>query len=124
MKSSDLNNYFNGEISIQVFLEILQTEVEQYLKLHKKRGVSIPIFFNEDQEVYLNSQILKKLLTQITQEPNGKNTLAYIFDCLTLGGKVHYTDPVSTEIIFDFADIEACSQLNHSSVLALLNKLT
>ena len=119
MKASELNNYFDNVLSLEVFFEKLRPEVSEYISKMPKRGSSIPIYFEEDQEVNFANIKLRKLLIEISLENYNLNTLAYICDCLTVGEKIHYTDPISTEIIFDLADNEMCAGLTIETVATI-----
>ena len=106
MKSSDLNNLFNG-LSTGIDLKrAIQGEITSYGELMKKRGSSIPLLLDEDEEITLNSSAIEKLMQETLSGRLNNVDLAYICDCLTLGEKVNYADEKAKDIVFEIADPE------------------
>ncbi len=123
MKASDLNSYFNNSLSLERFFESLVPEISEYTIKLSKLGSSANLYFEEDQDIYLNKGNLNKILSEVPLEKYHLNALAYIFDCLTLEEKVHYTDAISTEMVFDLADDEICKNLDSQERSRLLSLL-
>lgn len=76
MKLSEL------KISVRQFREELKTEVGNYKKLLRKKGVSIPIILEED--IDLSSIDIKRLLSVLRTGEFDKYECSYIADALTL----------------------------------------
>jgi hypothetical protein len=106
MKSSDLNNLFNGLSTGIDLKQAIRREVTSYRELIKKRGSSIPLILDEDEEITLNSSAIEKLMQETLSGRLNNVDLAYICDCLTLGEKVDYTDEKAKDIVFEIADPE------------------
>jgi hypothetical protein len=106
MKSSDLNNLFNDLSTGDDLKQAIQGEVTTYRELMKKRGSSIPLIFDEDEEITLDSSAIKKLILETLSQRLCNVDLAYICDCLTLGEKVDYSDEKAKDIVFEIADPE------------------
>lgn len=106
MKSSDLNNLFNGLSTGIDLKKVIQEEVTSYGELMKKRGSSIPLILDEDEEITLNISAIVKLMQETLSGRLNNVDLAYICDCLTLGEKVDYTDEKAKDIVFEIADPE------------------
>lgn len=122
VKASNLNLYFSNSISVEYFFESIKTETEDYMILMAKTGSSIPLNFNEDQAVLIDSDNLRKLIIDITNNNFDLRVLGYICDCLTLGVYVEFLNPMVKEITFDLADPEINS-LSKETVLKILKLL-
>ncbi len=86
--------------------KIIQEEVSSYSKLLQKKGSTIPLLFNEDEEIILDNSAVKRLLQETLSGRFSNVDLAYICDCLTLGEKVLINDERTKDIIFEIADPE------------------
>ena len=106
MKASDLNKLFIGLATDDNLKQVIQGEVASYEELMKKRGASIPLIFEEDEKITLDSSAIKKLILETLSGRLSNVDLAYVCDCLTLGEKVYYTDEKAKDIVFEIADPE------------------
>jgi len=106
MKASDLNQFIMGVSSSDNLKKIIQEEVSSYSKLLQKKGSTIPLLFNEDEEIILDNSAVKRLLQETLSGRFSNVDLAYICDCLTLGEKVLINDERTKDIIFEIADPE------------------
>jgi hypothetical protein len=106
MKASDLNKLLNDLSTGDNLKQAIQGEVASYRELMKKRGASIPLILDEDQEITLGSSAIKKLILETLSGRLSNVDLAYICDCLTLGEKVYYTNEKAKDIVFEIADPE------------------
>jgi hypothetical protein len=84
----------------------IQAEVASYSELMKKMGASIPLIFDEDEEITLKSSSITILLQEALSGSLSNVHLAYICDCLTLGQKIDYADEKLQDTIFTIADPE------------------
>lgn len=82
MLLSSLFKVSNSDISVTEFRGEIKDEVAKYKELLKKKGVSIPIFLNED--IDLLSIDIKKLFDVISTERFDKYESSYIADAITL----------------------------------------
>ena len=105
MKASDLNKLFIGLATGDNLKQVIQGEVASYEEL-MKRGASIPLIFEEDEKITLDSSAIKKLILETLSGRLSNVDLAYVRDCLTLGEKVDYTDEKAKDIVFEIADPE------------------
>ena len=106
MKASDLNILFKDLSTGEDVKQTIRLEVSSYVELMKKKGSSIPLLFNEDEEVIINSSAIEKLLKETLSGRLTNIDLAYICDCLTLGERVNYTEEKLKDIVFEIADPE------------------
>lgn len=122
MKTSNLNLYFNNFISPLDFFAQINMETSNYSDLMKKTGSTIPLYFDEDQEILINNFKLSKLLLDIIDNDYNLLIIGYICDCLTLGEKVDYSNSLVKEITFVLADpeINSLSQEAVSKIISLL----
>ena len=123
MRSSDFNNFLTNNISSQKFIEIIQDNVASYSILMTKIGSIIPLYFQEDEAITLNSSTVKKLLNQVLNGNLNSVHLAYICDCLTLGEDVDFEDEKVKEIIFTIADPEINGGFQSKEDLMKLNAI-
>jgi hypothetical protein len=112
MKASDLNKLLNDLSTGDDLKQAIQGEVTSYRELMKKRGASIPLIFNEDEEITLGVSEIKKLVLETLSGRLSSIDLAYICDCLTLGEKVDYINEKAKDIVFAIADPEINGRFN------------
>lgn len=60
MKSSDLNKLLTGISSGVDLGEIIQKEADFYQKAMEKKGSSVPLVFNEDEDINLNDSVTQR----------------------------------------------------------------
>ena len=124
MKASDLYNALNGNISAEALAKIIFQEVAGYALLMKKKGASIPLYFEEDMELILTKSSILKLLSETHLENLTSIDLAYICDCLTLGERVIFDNESVEDIICELADPEINGGFRSpEEILSLLTKL-
>lgn len=85
---------------------MLRQEVESYSELLIKKGSSISMIFDEDEEVIIDNPAIQKLLKETIDGRLSNVALAYICDCLTLGEKVDFKDEEAQDIVYRIADPE------------------
>lgn len=106
MKTSDLINFFNGVISGDDLRSLIIKESSNYETLMKKEGSTIPMIFEEDENVFIGNDSLKRLLSETLFGPLTNIDLAYICDNLTMGENVEFENQSVQNIVFEFADPE------------------
>jgi len=106
MKSSDLNLFFIGNISISDFKKYIDNDVCFYSQSMNKLGSTIPLNIIENEFIFINKSKIKVLLSETIQGNLSNIHLAYICDCITLLEQIDYDDEQSQQIIFDLADPE------------------
>ncbi len=106
MNSSDLNRFFNNELSGKALALKIKVEVLEYAVLLKKKGSCINLRFTEDQDLLLTAISFKKLLFEILSGSLSNIHLAYICDCITLGERIDIPNERLNDLIFGIADPE------------------
>lgn len=106
MKASDLNNLLNGLSTGDDLKQTVLQEVSLYSELMNKKGSSIPLVFDDDEEVVLDNSAVQKLLQETLSGRLSNVDLAYICDCLTLSEKVDFKGEKVQDIVFEIADPE------------------
>ena len=119
MKFSDLNLYYNNSLSIKDFLEIIELETSNYIEKMQKTGSSIQLHIIEDENLFIDNIRIIKLLEDIINNNYNLAILCYICDCLDLGEKIEFANPLVEEIIFDLADPE----INYPSKEKIISKI-
>jgi len=86
---------------------IIEKEASFYYQLlMEKKGSSILLKSNEDEEINLDGSAIKILLHETLSGRLSSVKLACICDCLSLGEKVLFHDEMVQSIVFDIADPE------------------
>jgi hypothetical protein len=106
MKSSELNKFLNKSFTGTEFKALIESEAAYYGKLMEKKGSSIPLIFNEDEELLLNEASIKRLLQETLLGGLSNVDLAYVCDCLTLGERIDYDSQGAKDVVFEIADPE------------------
>jgi hypothetical protein len=107
MNSSDLNKLLVGISTGEDLQIIIQKEASFYYQLMmEKKGSSIPLKFNEDEEINLDGLAINTLLHETLSGRLSNVQLAYICDCLTLGEKVFFLDEKVEDMVRSIADPE------------------
>lgn len=106
MNSSDLNKFLLGNLSSKEIEILIEEEVENYSLLMKKKGSSIALNIYEDQEIFIDTKQIKRLLEETLSGNLSNIYFAYICDCLTLGERTRFKNKKIVDIIFDSADPE------------------
>ena len=106
MKASDLNKLFKGVVDGNELSVLLEAEVNNYHRLLNKKGSTIPLIFQEDEDILINKNALNRLLKETLEARLSNVELAYICDCLTLGERVNYKDEEVKDIVLDLAGPE------------------
>lgn len=117
MKSSDLKQLLLGISSGDILKVKIEEEVTNYRKLLDKKGSSVPIIFNEDEEILLDNAGIQRLLEETLSGRLSNVDLAYICDCLTLADKVHFKDEYVEDIVFEIADTEIPTEFKSDTEL-------
>ena len=63
IKTPYLNELIAATISGKELRLLLEAEVERYAALMKKKGSSIPLVFEEDQDLIINNTLIIKIFT-------------------------------------------------------------
>jgi hypothetical protein len=106
MKSSIINLFLQKKFSLDSFKEAFNSEVEEYERLLKVTGSTIPLYLEEDEELYISKVGFIHLLEQFNVENLSTAYLAYICDCLSLAEDLRCENEELKEIIFELADPE------------------
>lgn len=106
MKTSELNRLLRGIINGTEFKLSIKNEVEAYELMMDKKGTSVPLTFEEDEEITLNNLSVQKLFLETISGNLTNIDLAYISDCLTLSEKVTFEAELARELFFEIADPE------------------
>jgi hypothetical protein len=105
MTSGQLNRLLDDKFTVDDFKASIADEVENYGQLMNKKGSTIDLRFNEDEEITLDKLKFKKLIDFVIAGRLSNIHLAYICDCLTLADKLT-TDEKTNDLIFEIADPE------------------
>jgi hypothetical protein len=105
MKSRELNRLLDDQLTVDDFKASIADEVENYGNLVNKKGSTIDLRLNEDEEITLDILKFRKLLNIVIAGRLSNIHLAYICDCLTLAEKLT-TDDKTKDLIFELADPE------------------
>jgi hypothetical protein len=106
MKSSELNMFLYTSFTGADFKALIENEAASYRKRMEKKGSSISLIFDEDEELLLNEASIRKLLKETLSGSLSNVDLAYICDCLTLGERVDYDSEEAKNTVFELADPE------------------
>jgi hypothetical protein len=106
MKSSIINLFLQKKILLDSFKEAFNSEVKEYERLLKITGSTIPLYLEEDEELYISKIGFIHLLEQFSSENLSTIYLAYICDCLSLAEDLRCENEELKEIIFELADPE------------------
>ena len=104
MNASDLNRLLRGDFNGEDLKSKIFEEVSTYSQLMNKKGSSIPLNFNEDEDLTMDNTALQNLLSEALAERLSNYDLAYICDCLSMGERVSYSNERVQEVIFEIAD--------------------
>ncbi len=105
MTAKDLNELLDNKITVDDFTLSIADEVENYRTLMNKKGSTIDLRFQEDENILLDKLKFKKLLDLAIDGRLSSIALAYICDCLTLADKLA-VDEKTKDLIFELADPE------------------
>jgi hypothetical protein len=105
MRSRELNKFLDDKFTADEFKASIADEVENYGRLMNKKGSTVDLRLNEDEEITLDKLRFKKLLDFVIAGRLSNIHLAYICDCLTLADKLT-TDEKTRDLIFEIADPE------------------
>jgi hypothetical protein len=106
MKSSDLNSFFLGNIDVMDIKNSIQQDVENYSRLMKREGSTIPLNFIDNESVHMNQANLKKLLQETINGKLSNIHLAYICDCLSIAEDFDFENEKILNVINEIADPE------------------
>jgi hypothetical protein len=106
MKSSDLNSFLSGNINAIDIKNSIQQDVENYSRLMKREGLTIPLNFSDNETIYIDQVKLKKLLLETIDGNLSNIHLAYICDCLTLAEDIDFENETILNMIYEIADPE------------------
>ena len=106
MNSSDLSDFLNLDNKDIAFRSLIEKEVTIYATLMRKKGSSIPLIFNEDEQILFYDIYIRTLLQKTISGIISNFDLTYICDCLTLGERISYETEEGKNIIFNIADPE------------------
>lgn len=101
MKSSQLMEFFLGNLEPNDFQKLIETEVKNFKELLKKRGSSIPIYLDHDiiQKIFVDKNSLDLLLKCVREDILDKYYLSYIADLLLLSENVLFSnDKIKDEL--------------------------
>lgn len=97
MKTSDIKKLFSRTISPEEFKELIATEVETYDKPPEKIGGSIPIIFEEDDELLIGTDEMMFLCKAYLDGSLDPAEISYMADAFTLSEDVDF----SSELVRD-----------------------
>ena len=84
MRASDLSKYLKNKTTQLSFQELIDEEVNMYMKQYDKIGSGIIVTFDEDEKVSIQLPDIKRLLQDVQQNKFKLAHLYYICDCLTM----------------------------------------
>jgi hypothetical protein len=117
MTSGQLNRLLDGKVTVDDFKASIAGEVENYGRLMNKKGSTIDLRLNEDEEIALDKLKFIKLLDFVMSGRLSNIHLTYICDCLTLADQLT-TDDKTNDLIFEIADPETSGGYVDTKTLA------
>lgn len=106
MKSTDLNAFFLGNMDVVEFKNSIQQNVQNYSRLMKTEGATIPLNFSDNESIQIYQSNLEKLLLETINGNLSNIHLAYICDCLTLAEDIYFENEKILNLINRIADPE------------------
>jgi hypothetical protein len=97
LKTSDIKRLFSGTITHEEFRTLIASEVKAYDELHDKAGVTISIFFDEDDELLIGKEEMMFLCGAYLSGALGSADISYMADAFTLSEDVDF----ATQLIRD-----------------------
>ena len=124
MTASELNKFLLQQASSIILSEKISNEVSEYVSLMKNKGSSIPLYFQEDEDIFLSNSSVLILLNETYNGNLSNMHLAYICDCLTIGENVIFENENIKDIIFSLADPEINGGFRTTDeILILINQI-
>ena len=121
MKISSLKKLTKGDITVHKFMSEIKEEINEYSNFKGKKGASIPIQVDTDEEFIFESNDLKSLCSYFVQGQINSEELSYIADAVELSSNIYIPDDKVKDFVFEMTDPEVNGPFTHNRANEILN---
>lgn len=124
MKLSILKDFLKEVISVNKFKKIITFEVDKFINASKKKGSSVSIYVEQDEELFIGKSEAVLLLKLYKKGNLSEHFISYIVDGLLLSEKVEFESEEFIESFETLTDPSVNGPLSISRVEELLKLFT